>query len=170
MPNIQPPWPPDSSLDPLPFDQRGACWPRGPCNYHDRIQLRYDAIAYWPGGPPALGWAQWVTGQAFLPLVNSFNCTWIQLDGAPRTSSVAVDFIYIQRSNDWPSGWQIEILSVLNTFPGNGFYVRSEFPTLFCTAPFEFFPIETYGDDPPQSIILTPRRWYEACSYPWYGS
>jgi len=166
---VQPPWLPDPEEGPLPFDQRGACWPRGPCSYQRRLQLRYDAIAYWSVGGPDLDWYAWATGQSFITQQNAQSCRHIQLDGCPRPATTSVDFIYIQTSDEWPSGWQIEIESAIETSPDMGFLVRSEFPAALCTHPVEFFPIAVFGVNPPTSIIVKPVLWYNATDYPYFG-
>jgi len=133
------------------------------------LQLRYDTIAYWSVGGPDGNWPAWYVGQSFITLAGYQSCNHIQLDGCPRPDTTSVDFIYIQTSNDWASGWQIEIQSAITTSPDRGFLVRAEFPPSLCHSSWEFPLTFSVGSNPPDSIIVTPVLWYNPTLYSYFG-
>jgi len=167
--SIQPTWPPAAPSDPLPFDQRGACWPRGPCDYVNRLQLRYDFIAVWNGGTPNPDWDVWGTGQAFIALESQTTKQSLCLRGKTRPATASHDTCFLEVDTSSSTGWRIRGQTLISSTIPAGASWLAEFPTQLCVGSIIIIPTVLSGPDPPDFIEITQRRWYQPTSYPYYG-
>jgi len=166
---IQPPWPPADPQQPLPFDQRGACWPRGPCEYQNRLQIRYDVRAFWNSGIPNPAYDVWGDGQVLVPFANGYSPSHIQCDGKVRGAIFTTDSMTIVASDSSPTGWRIEVFAIISFFPAVHAIALANLPSDICFGTIIVNPTSVDGADPPDFFAITPVKWYETSQYPYYG-
>lgn len=169
MTSIQQPWPPADYQEPLPFDQRGACWPWGPCGVVDKLQIRYDAIAISLAGPLDDAWDVWKTGQMFVPDIPNCSKKSLALIGKPRPGTASKDQIFIELSNDGIT-WRCRFQSLVSIGPDIGFLGNIAIGTDICETSLMIQPLGAEGPAPvPDFVQLTRRLWYDPVPYPYYG-
>ena len=163
------PWPPTDPTAPLPYDQRGSCWPLGPCSYRNRLQMRYDAVCVWSGGTPNPTWFPWGSGQSLILLESASSHSGITVRGLFRAGTASHDDVILAEHPTYDSGWEVRGSSIVSIAPPSGMAFSIDFPAQLCEGEIIIIPTTLSGPDPPDFLVLQPRRWYEPMFYPYYG-
>lgn len=169
MPTIMEPWPPVDTTQPLPFDQGGCCGPVDTCGRHRKLELRYDVIGTRVGGPVGALWLWIGTGQ--LLLASPPNWDWFE----GRSTGIdfplaAVNFLSLRPFHDLTTLLLADCvlpLDLLGTIIVEG---HGEVSLEYCGGSFSLPATVTGGPpDPPDTIVITPLRWYQTPAYPYLG-
>lgn len=171
MVQVIPPWPPDDFQDPLPFDQRGACWPFGPCGPPGKLEIRYDVIGrVSAGGWINDGWGELKTGALYVIINDNVNqrTAPIYLSGihAPPLPQNAIQFIR-EPDNQWRVEFQYwtELIGPIPAWCfAEGYMTESSCGSSTLILPVTSAPPLT---DPPEFIEIKGVLWYQMAAYPW---
>lgn len=169
MSTITDPWPPADPTLPLPFDQRGCCWPWGLNGPVEKVAMRFAAIGLRAGGPVGSAWGRWATGQMFLVFLPYTNLTRFWSQGGESFLPFQTDWLevlFVPVQNRWV--WNID--SVISTPPPVTLLANGYQPTGGYFDPFDVPITSSAGAaNPPDRIRVTPLPWYASSPYPYLG-
>jgi len=165
---IMAPWPPDDPQLPLPFDQRGCCWPWGPDGPWEKVQMRYAARAYREDGGAMH--PNWIISQiGVLFIADELGLITHQNYWSLRTTSLLTSITIEGTPIDRPTQWQISATIGIGGIPITICNATGFIPEGGNTETFSL-PITTIvGPAPrPDHIEIIPTRWWETSSYPYF--
>lgn len=173
MTSIQAPWPPVAPATPLPFDQRGCCWPWGPCTPQEKLQLRYDVIGERDAGPVNPDWGQFRSGQVVIAdagQLSILGMAWTGLTSPGNVDSLRCEILNMDEATwlmHFQGGVWIEILGI----PVFATFTAAQlFSTAVCN--LDFLLERTFSDvipEPPDRLRVKIVRWFSPSLYPYYG-
>lgn len=169
MASVIPPWPPEDYQAQQPYDQRGACWPWGPCSSRIKLPMRFDCIGRREFGYAVnLEWEGLATGVMAVVLADQtnknewFGVTRINIPPLPScilTITRGVD------SDLWPvyfSYWLYTDETVISWCIAEGFMTASSCESdIILPVTSHFGPV-----DPPDFIEVRVVKWWQTASYP----
>lgn len=172
MSGIQPPWPPDGGyIDPLPYDQRGSCWPQGPCSLQSRTQLRYSCIGGRDVGAIASVWGRFKTGQTLVTRGDLSTKKSLVAQGDVET--FIVDTLTLWLPSNASPVWDIKFVGLVDVGEGifQEVYGETQCDLEICELGFQLpltFPIS--GGSTPEWLMIKPVFWYETAPFPYLGT
>jgi len=167
MSGIIPPWPPSDPTEPQPFDQRGACWPNGPCA--QKLPTRLEVICTRTGGGIDPDWGAIKTGRVFLiypPECSKRIATYYT--SGPQI--VMPGWITIEYVEDNPTDWWLRYHDTVIEFPSSVYHVDTTFWAGPSGCGTDWVgPLETVVGPTPEPEFVTIRwlNWWNLSTYPW---
>lgn len=169
MASIIPPWPPSSYADPQPYDQRGACWPWGPCGPRNKIQMRFDVIGFREVGSIGALWGWVSSGGGMVSWPFPITCTSIDFINGVTIPPIPQTILTIDRPDDdgpWMMRldyWYSVALPVINHF-----YAEAVYDQTNCDYGWIIPVTNSFGfTDPPDWVVVYPVRWWESNAFPY---
>lgn len=162
-----PPWPPDNFQAAQPYDQRGACWPWGPCPPSAKLPMRFDCIGSRVGGPVSPLWEGMADGVLAVVLPeDSKRNLWLGVlrINVPPLPSAALSI----RPTNEPGIWYAELGYWLYTIEPAFAFIEAagSLGESACGSDF-ILPVHTAFGLPsaPQFVTCTCVNWWEESEY-----
>lgn len=167
MSGIIPPWPPADPSEPQPFDQRGSCWPMGPCTV--KLPTRLEVIGTSPAGPLNDAWSYIKTGQLMLidPSISTKGIAWYL---GQYNSLLFPNTLKIVYDETVPELWYAHYFGYIPTLTGPPPHCKAvgNMTSSFCGSDCIIPVYEANGPDIyPVYITFRWLNWWNISTYPW---